>query len=111
MSGLQPLNRLHFYRRLRRRRLTAAKLAAKIVSGRTYVTEVINGTKESARTWHRLARYLKPEELALLGRDSNGDLVPQEIPGFPLAAPVIVPRSTKSPERLCANRVLEGVTP
>jgi hypothetical protein len=103
MSGVMPLPRWHFYRRLRRRRLNAAKLAAKIVSGRTHVTEVINGTKESPRTWHRLARHLKPEELALLGRDSNGDLVEQEVRGMPLPAPVIVPRATKSPQRLFAS--------
>lgn len=84
MSGIQPLHLTHFYRRLRRRGHDAGTLADKIVSGRTHVTEVINGTKDSPRTRRRLARYLKPEELGLLGWDKHG---------------AVVPRSTLSQER------------
>lgn len=105
MSGIKPLPLTHFYRRIHNRGLTADLLADKIVSGRTHVTEVLNGTKDSPRTWRRLARFLKPSELALLGRDSRGVLIPQEIPGMPVR---IVPRGALSPQRHCEISTMEG---
>lgn len=78
MSGIKDMNLTFFYRRLRRRRLSAAKLAARIVSGRTHVTEVLNGTTDSPRTRARLARLLRAEELSLLGWNRAGEIVPRD---------------------------------
>lgn len=78
MSGIKDMNLTWFYRALHHRGEDAGTLAASIVSGRTHVTEVLNGTTDSPRTRRRLARLLTAKELALLGWDENGDIVPRE---------------------------------
>lgn len=92
MSGIKPQNLSWFYRRIHARGVTAETLALRIASGRTHVTEVLNGTKDSARTRRRLAPLLRPAERELLRWTRDGELMPAD-----------VPRGTLSPERLCAE--------
>jgi hypothetical protein len=77
LSGIKDEHVARFYRKLHFRGETADTLAAEIVSGRSHVTEVLNGTTDSPRTRRRLARLLEPEELELLGWDGQGQIVPR----------------------------------
>lgn len=77
MSGIKDEDLRWFYRRLHRRGEDAGTLADAIVSGRTHVTEVLNGTVDSSRTRARLAKMLDAGELALLGWDVDGTIVPR----------------------------------
>ncbi len=81
MSGIKPIALGNFYRKLHaraRRPRTVEQVAARLFLNRQHLTEVINGTRPGPRTWPRLAKLLTPAELALLGRDKTGAIVPQE---------------------------------
>jgi len=76
MSGIKDINLSWFYRSLHERGETAETLAEEIASGRTHVTEVLNGTVDSPRTRRRLAPLLTEEERTLLGWAAAGRNVP-----------------------------------
>jgi hypothetical protein len=78
VSGIKPIDLTRFYRKLHartRRPRTVAQIAAKIFSSRAHVTEVLNGNRPGGQTWRKLAQVLTAEELALLGRDAQGNKI------------------------------------
>jgi hypothetical protein len=69
MSGIKALNLTLFHRKLRARGSSVSAIAKEIFCGRSHVTQVINGTRSGRHTWPKLERVLRPDELALLGRN------------------------------------------
>jgi hypothetical protein len=110
MSGIKPIDLTLFYRKLHDRKRgarTVEQIAKKIFSSRAHVTEVLNGNRSGGQTWRKLARVLTKDELALLGRDKEGNRLPDfpdggivppgaSIPVPEGPEPFFVPRETLS---------------
>jgi transcriptional regulator with XRE-family HTH domain len=71
MSGIKPVELTLFYRALRARGLSQAKLADLAMTNRAHLSQVLTGKRPGRHTWRRIARFLEPEELALLQHRST----------------------------------------
>lgn len=74
MPGLKDRHLAEAQRLMHLRGMSAATLAEELCSGRSHVTQVINGTRRRGNTWRRLRRHLEhtaPDVLSLLEQVST----------------------------------------
>ncbi len=82
MSGLKPIEMTLLHRSLAARGTSLGKMAGKIFTARSHLSEVVSGNRTGIPTWRRIikARLFTAKELALLGRDKAGHKLPEASP-------------------------------
>lgn len=73
---MKPERVWRFYQSLRGRGMSLTKLAAKLQTTHTHLSQVVTGSR-GAHTRKHIARHLTREETDILGWEERGEFVPQ----------------------------------